>query len=105
MRERQERTRALDDVLRQDMRLGVAAITLGVTALGAAAVTRIVRRLPSSTTSVTPTTPVANTASEPLKLRAIKIDHYDRRLSAHSPDAADPAVTRRIITIMLAAEY
>jgi hypothetical protein len=69
MRERQERTRALDDVLRQDMRLGVAAITLGVTALGAAAGARVVRMI--VTTSATPTPPVANTASEPLKLRAI----------------------------------
>jgi hypothetical protein len=34
-----------------------------------------------------------------------KIDHYDRQLSAHSPDPADPDVTRRVITIMLAEQY
>ena len=34
-----------------------------------------------------------------------KIDYYDRALSGHSPDPADPAVTQRVITIMLATEY
>jgi hypothetical protein len=34
-----------------------------------------------------------------------KIDYLDRELSMHSPDPADPSVTHRIITIMLAEEY
>ncbi|TXN27499.1 DUF3768 domain-containing protein [Methylobacterium sp. WL19] len=34
-----------------------------------------------------------------------KIDTYDRVMVGHSPDPADPAVTVRILTIMLAAEY
>ena len=34
-----------------------------------------------------------------------KIDYFDRELSMHSPDPADPAITQRVITIMLAEDY
>lgn len=34
-----------------------------------------------------------------------KIDYFDRKLKWHSPDAANPEVTHRVLTIMLASEY
>lgn len=34
-----------------------------------------------------------------------KIDAYDRELRFGSDDPADPAMTRRVLTIMLASEY
>jgi hypothetical protein len=33
------------------------------------------------------------------------IDNYNLIVSSRSPDAANSAVTRRVLTIMLAAEY
>ncbi|MBB2962536.1 DUF3768 domain-containing protein [Methylobacterium sp. R2-1] len=34
-----------------------------------------------------------------------KIDAYDRTLTFASPDSTDPAVTVRVLTVMLAEEY
>jgi hypothetical protein len=34
-----------------------------------------------------------------------KIDYYDRQAECGSPDPADPTVTTRVMTIMLASEY
>jgi len=109
MRDRQERIRALDDVLRQDMRLGVAAITLGVAALGAAAVTRTVRMIAVFNDFCNANAPCGEHSFGAFEaeghMTLFKIDHYDRQLSAHSPDAADPVVICRLTTIMLAEEY
>lgn len=34
-----------------------------------------------------------------------KIDYYDKQLAGGSPDPADPGVTERVMTVMLAEEY
>jgi Protein of unknown function (DUF3768) len=34
-----------------------------------------------------------------------KISYFDREMAYHSPDPADPTVTRRVLMIMLSSEY
>ncbi len=101
--------RALNDHLRQDLTTGVAVITPGIAALGQEAVQRIVK-----TIQVYDDFCHANDPHEEHDFGCFeadghtiffKIDYYDKTLSMHSPDASDPAVTKRVITIMLAQEY
>jgi hypothetical protein len=103
------RIAALNDELRQHLDRGTAVITPGVAALGPEAVARIVK-----TIEVYDDFCHANDPHEEHDFGAFdvdgqrvffKIDYYDKDLTMHSPDAADPAVTQRVITIMLAAEY
>ena len=104
-----EQIRALNDQLRHDFTGGRAVITTGIAALGAEAVARIVK-----TIAVYDDFCHANDPYEEHDFGAFeadghtiffKIDYYDKQLQMHSPDPSDPAVTERIITIMLAEEY
>ena len=103
------RIRALNDELRQRLIGGMAVITPGVAALGQEAVARIVK-----TIEVYDDFCHANDPHEEHDFGAFdadgeriffKIDYFDETLSVHSPDPSDPAVTKRVITIMLAEEY
>ena len=111
MTTRTEAIRALNDRLRQNLStsIGTAVITTGVAALGDEAVARIVK-----TIAVYDDFCQANDPYEEHDFGALevdgqviffKIDYYDKALAAHSPDPSDPAVTERVITIMLAEEY
>src|SRR6202022_12469 len=103
------RIRALNDELRQNFAGGAAVMTPGIAALGAEAVARIVK-----TIALFDDFCQANDPHEEHDFGAFdadghrvffKIDYFDESLSYHSPDPADPSVTKRVITIMLAEEY
>jgi hypothetical protein len=104
-----DRIRQLNDHLRQQLTTGVAVITPGIAALGQEAVDRIVK-----TIGVFDDFCHANDPHEEHDFGCFevdghriffKIDYYDKDLTYHSPDPSDPAVTKRVITIMLAEEY
>ena len=87
----------------------IAVMTCGVAVLGAEAVARIVK-----TIEVYDDFCHANDPYEEHDFGSFeadghviffKIDYFDPTLTAHSPDPSDPAVTKRVITIMLAEEY
>jgi len=103
------RIRALNDELRQNFTQGLAVMTPGIAALGAEAVARIVK-----TIAVFDDFCHANDPHEEHDFGSFeadghmiyfKIDYFDETLTYHSPDAADPSVTKRVIAIMLAEEY
>ena len=103
------RIRMLNDELRKDLTNGIAVITPGVAALGIEAVDLILK-----TIRVFDDFCRANDPHEEHDFGAFetggqiimfKIDYYDNTLTFHSPNPADPAVTKRVITVMLAEEY
>jgi hypothetical protein len=103
------RIRALNDELRQHLSGGTAVITLGVAALGAEAVERIVKTIAVFDDFCHANDPHQEhdfgSFEADGQMIMFKIDYFDRELSMHSPDPADSAVTQRVITIMLAQEY
>jgi len=106
---RTDRIRALNDDLRQHLIGGGAVITSGITALGREALDRIVKTIAVYDGFCHANGPYGehDFGSFEAKGRTIffKIDYYDKALTYHSPDPADPSVTERVITIMLAEEY
>jgi hypothetical protein len=104
-----DRIRALNDELRKHLLGGGALITPGIAALGQEAVERLVK-----TIAVFDDFCHANDPHEEHDFGSFrfddvdvifKIDYFDKSLTFHSPNPADPSVTERIITIMTADEY
>jgi hypothetical protein len=109
MTNKTEAIRTLNDELRHDLSLGHALMTPGVAALGAEAVARIVKTIELYDSFCHANDPYEehDFGSFDADGRTIffKIDYFDSTLTVHSPDPSDPAVTKRVITIMLAEEY
>ena len=104
-----EAIRALNDELRQNLTTGTAFMTAGVAALGAEAVARIVKTIAVYDDFCHANDPYEEHDFGSFEVDGhtifFKIDYFDKALAFHSPDPADPSVTERVITIMLAEEY
>lgn len=104
-----ERIRGLNDELRRYLIGGTAVMTAGVAALGAEAIERIVKTIAVFDDFCNANDPYGEHDFGSFEAEGqtifFKIDYFDKSLRMHSPDPADPSVTERVITIMLADEY
>jgi hypothetical protein len=103
------RIRALSDELRKDFNQGHAVMTIGIAALGAEAFARIVKTIEVYDDFCHANDPYEEHDFGSFEAEGhtifFKIDYYDPALTVYSTDPSDPAVTKRVITIMLTEEY
>ena len=101
--------RTLNDQFRRTLAGGRALVTNGVDALGpdtVAAILDEVRRFDRFDPCNDPYGEHDFGSFHHAGQRVLwKIDYYDRALTFASPDPADPTVTARVLTVMLAGEY
>ena len=101
--------RTLNDQLRRDFSYGLAMMTPGVAALGAAAAERIFRTIAVFDDFCHANDPHQEHDFGSFEAEGqtifFKIDYYSKDMTMHSLDPSNPAVTQRVITIMLAEEY
>jgi hypothetical protein len=101
--------RRLNDEFRQTGRGGRIMMTNGIKRLGSEAVDRIMAQVRAFSAFKEGNDPYGEHDFGSLTAEGErifwKIDYYGKGLDAHSPDPADPAVTIRILTVMLAEEY
>ena len=106
---RKAEIRRLNDQLRTEMTGGLVMITPGVRSLASdvfAMVIRKVSRFADFNPDNDPHDEHDFGAIEVAGIRVFfKLDCYDKSLEWGSPDPADPAVTTRVLTVMLASEY
>jgi hypothetical protein len=107
------RIRELNDAFRRNPhllgRFGQLLVTQGVAARGIEFVDRAARAVREYETFTKDNDPFGEHDFGAFEIDGEKLfwtnDCYDNDLNYGSPNAANPSVTRRVLTIMLAAEY
>ena len=103
------RVRLLNDQLRQTGVGGQVLITRGVQALGPEGLAGVVQAVRVFDDFNADNDPYGEHDFAVLRVEGVevifKIDYYDLDMDSMSPDPSDPAVTRRVMTILLPAEY
>ena len=101
--------RSQNDQFRRNFNLGIAVMTTGVAALGIEAAERIFRTIAVFDDFCHANDPHQEHDFGSFEAEGytifFKIDYYSKDMTMHSPDPSNPAVTQRVITIMLAEEY
>jgi hypothetical protein len=108
--DRVTRIAELNDTLRRTLHGGRILVTGGVNALGPSICSRVILALREFND-------FRGDADDPFgehdfgafavcrRRLFFKIDYYDRDLTTASPDPSDPAVTVRVLTVLLPEEY
>ena len=101
--------RDLNDQLRRSLTGGVLVMTKGIIALGAKRQMAILSAIAAYNAFDAGDDPYGEHDFGALTVEGtrifFKIDYLDRGLTGHSSDPADPSVTTRVLTVMLAEEY
>lgn len=101
--------RDLNDGFRRSLRGGTLVLTAGVVALGADKQQRIIDAVRTFDNFTPENDPYGEHDFGSVEVDGesilFKIDYFDITRAAHSEDPADPSVTDRVMTIMLASEY
>jgi hypothetical protein len=104
-----QKIRELNDALRTTLDGGKIVMTRGVAALGAEVIHALTEALQSYDNFTADNDPYGEHDFGAMTVMGhdliFKIDYFDLDLSLHSPDPANPAVTTRVLTIMLSEEY
>jgi Protein of unknown function (DUF3768) len=91
------------------LKCDVCLLAMRVAALGPEAVERIIKTIAVFDDFCHANDPYEEHDFGPFEVDGhrifFKIDYLDQAVTCHSPDPADPSVTKRVITIMLAEEY
>lgn len=104
-----ERIRQLNDALRTTLIGGRVVMTSGVQALGEKAVAVALAQLRAFDQFIRDNDPYGEHDFGAFEIDGskffFKIDYYNRQMDGGSEDPSDPAVTTRVLTLMLASEY
>lgn len=109
--ERTASIQAQNDALRQNFVGGRVLMTNGIQALGDEIAARVIAAVQAFEAFNQDNDPFCLHDCALLNVEGVdekvmfKVDAYDRALTYGSPDEADPKVTTRVLTILLASEY
>ncbi len=104
-----ERIRQLNDAFRVSLRGGMVMLTRSVTALSEEVQALAVGQVVAFDAFTEDNDPHREHDFGSFELAGHKffwkIDYYDKQMEYGSPDPSNPAVTTRVLTIMLASDY